>query len=73
MGASAMKLEAKRPAVPLSERGKIMYVGDVMKLTGKSRWWVLNSFAPDKKKKMGRTPYWWEKDVAEALDAENFG
>jgi hypothetical protein len=69
---AAMKLEPKQETVPLSERGRIMYVEDVMELTSKSRWWVLNSFAPDKKRRMGRTPYWWEKDVVEALDSENF-
>jgi hypothetical protein len=69
---AAMKLEPKEETVPLAERGRIMYVEDVQKLTGKSRWWVLNSFAPDKKRHMGRTPYWWEKDVVDALDSENF-
>jgi hypothetical protein len=82
MGATAMKLEPKRPAVPLDQRGRIMYVRDIQNLIGrdeetnlfrKSTWWILNRFAPDKKKKMGRTPYWWEKDVIEALDSENFG
>lgn len=78
---AAMKLEPKQETVPLSERGRIMYVRDVQNLIGKdadtgefikSTWWILNSFAPAKKRKMGRTPYWWEKDVVEALDSEDF-
>lgn len=68
-----MKLEPKQETVPLSERGRIMYVPDIKTLTGKSTWWVLNVFAPDRKRHMGRTPYWWEKDVVEALDNEDFG
>jgi hypothetical protein len=80
MGVSAMKLESKRPAVPLAERGRMMFVKDVQELFGsdengkprKSRWWVLNSFAPNNRRKAGRDVYWWEKDVQEALDEENF-
>lgn len=80
MGVSAMKLESKRPTVPLAQRGRMMFVKDVQQLFGndengkprKSRWWVLNSFAPDKKNKAGRDPFWWECDVEKAIDEGNY-
>lgn len=67
-----------RKAVPLAERGRMLFVRDVQDLIGKkpdgtyrkSEWWVRNTFAPDKKKKLGRDPYWWECDLIEELDKE---
>lgn len=35
----------------------------------RSEWWVRNSFAPDKKHKLGRQSFWWECDVSEAIAA----
>lgn len=35
----------------------------------KSRYWILNELLPEKKHKLGRTPYWWEKDLREFLDS----
>jgi hypothetical protein len=62
----------KREVKPLAERGRMLFVADVVKLLQgrKSEWWVRNRFAPDKKHKLGRDPYWWESDALEALDAD---
>lgn len=71
-----MRLAAPDPkdkkVVPLEQRGKMMFVADVVALFRgkKSEWWVRNKFAPDKKHYTGRTPYWWECDVQAALDAD---
>lgn len=60
-----------RETKPLAERGRMLFVDDVVQLLGgrKSAWWVRNRFAPDKKHKLGRDPYWWECDCTEWLDA----
>ena len=78
MRASAvMKVVAGKSAPrPLAERGRMMFVADVQALFGKdaagewrrSEWWVRTQFAQDRKRYLGRTPYWWEADVLEALD-----
>jgi hypothetical protein len=74
--ARLLKSEPRKP-VPLAERGRMLFVRDVQELIGKKpdgsyrkgEWWVRNSFAPDKKKKIGRDPYWWEIDAVEFLDS----
>lgn len=60
-------------ARPLAERGRMLFVSDVQKLFGKddagrwrkSAWWIRNHFAPEKKRKLGRDPFWWEADLPE--------
>ncbi len=69
----AMRLTAsKEKAKPLAERGRMLFVPDVVALLNgkKSAWWVRNKFAPEKKHKLGRDPYWWECDALAALDSE---
>lgn len=77
----AMRLAApeRKNPVPLADRGRMLFVEDVLKLLPrkagtdrpvKGRWWVLNRFAPDKKHKLGRDPYWWECDVRAFLDGD---
>jgi hypothetical protein len=68
-----MRLTApKQEAKPLAERGRMLFVPDVVDLLRgkKSAWWVRNKFAPEKKHKLGRDPYWWECDALAALDEE---
>lgn len=73
-----LKPDPVRKPVPLAERGRMLFVSDVQKLFGKddagnwrkSEWWIRNKFAPDKKKKLGRDPFWWEIDVQDELDKE---
>lgn len=68
-----MRLAApKQEAKPLAERGKMLFVDDVVALlkNRKSAWWVRNRFAPEKKHKLGRDPYWWESDVVAFLDQD---
>jgi hypothetical protein len=68
----------KQPARPLAERGRMLFVADVLALLPKrpngkpvkSAWWVRTQFAPDKKHRLGRDPYWWECDVLDFLDRE---
>lgn len=68
----------KTPDVPLAERGRMLFVRDVQALFPKkedgtplkSAWWVRNRFAPDKKHRLGRDPYWWENDAIAWLDAQ---
>jgi hypothetical protein len=62
----------KREAKPLAERGRMLFVADVVQLLQgrKSEWWVRNRFAQDKKHKLGRDPYWWECDALAALDED---
>lgn len=63
-------------APPLAERGRMLSADDVLAMLprkpdgkpGKSRYWVLNEFIPEKKHKLGRTPYWWEYDLIAYLD-----
>lgn len=65
-------------APPLAERGRMLSADDVLAMLpkkksgepSKSRYWVLNEFIPEKKHKLGRTPYWWEYDVVAYLDSE---
>lgn len=72
-----LRPEARKP-VPLADRGRMLFVRDVQELIGKrpdgtyrkSEWWVRNNFAPDRKQKLGRDPFWWEIDVTEWLDKE---
>lgn len=48
----------------------MLFVPDVLEMLNgkKGIWWVRNRFAPDKKHKLGRDPYWWESDVRDWLD-----
>lgn len=57
---------------PLAERGRMLFVADVVALLKgkKSAWWVRNRFAPEHKKKLGRDPYWWESDAQRWLDQQ---
>lgn len=68
------RLAAITPAAakPLAERGRMLFVGDVVELLKgrKSAWWVRNRFAPEQKHKLGRDPYWWESDALAWLDAQ---
>ena len=69
----AMRLTAPQSEPkPLAERGRMLFVPDVVALLQgkKSAWWVRNRFAPDKKHKLGRDPYWWESQISEWLDQE---
>lgn len=54
---------------PLAERGRMLTIETILALLPRkrSRWWVLNSFLPEKKQKLGRDPFWWECDVREVL------
>lgn len=65
-------LAQKREVKPLAERGRMLFVPDVVALLHgkKSAWWVRNRFAPEKKHKLGRDPFWWECDALEALDED---
>jgi hypothetical protein len=68
-----MRLAApKQEAKPLAERGRMLFVADVVKLLQdrKSAWWVRNHFAPEFKHKLGRDPYWWEADAQRWMDSE---
>lgn len=68
-----MRLAAPSPeAKPLAERGRMLFVGDVVDLLKgrKSAWWVRNRFAPEHKHKLGRDPYWWEADALAWLDQQ---
>jgi hypothetical protein len=62
----------KAEATPLAERGRMLFVRDVVELLGgkKSAWWVRNRFAPEQKHRLGRDPYWWEKDALRWLDEQ---
>lgn len=61
---------------PLAERGRMLSADDVLQLLprkadgspSKSRYWVLTQFLPEKRHKLGRTPYWWERDLITYLD-----
>lgn len=74
-----LKPEPARRHVPLAERGRMLFVTDIQKMFGKddngrwrkSEWWVRNTFAPEKKQKLGRDPYWWETDAVAWLDRED--
>lgn len=69
----ASRLTASKTEVkPLAERGRMLFVPDVVQLLQgkKSEWWVRNRFAPEKKHKLGRDPYWWETDALAALDED---
>jgi hypothetical protein len=50
----------------------MLFVRDVVELLGgkKSAWWVRNRFAPEQKHRLGRDPYWWEKDALRWLDEQ---
>ena len=75
--ATKLRLSGKHP-LPLNQRGRMLFVEDVLSLLSersggrlvRSRWWVLNNFAPEYKRKIGRDPYWWESDVAAWLDKQ---
>ena len=69
MKRAAMQLVSAQ-TVPLAERGRMMSVRDIYeRLEGrKSAWWIRTQFAQHYKRYLGRTPYWWECDVAKALD-----
>jgi len=53
-----------------SEKGRVMYVRDVLELIrhAKSSWWVRNNFAPKHRFKVGRSPAWWERDAVTWLE-----
>jgi hypothetical protein len=60
---------------PIAERGTMMYAKDVQRLLGtrpngrplRSITWIHEHFAPESRRYIGRTPFWWEIDVAAAL------
>lgn len=61
----------------LAERGRMLTADDIVALLPrksdgktpiKSRYWVMNDFLIEKRQKLGRTVFWWEADVLEALD-----
>jgi hypothetical protein len=57
------------PARTLAERGRALFVDDILEiLPGASRWWVNHSFLPAQKQKAGRRSFWWECDVLAAID-----
>lgn len=66
------------PHPPLAERGRMLSADDVLELLprkaggkpSKSRYWVMNQFLPQYRRKLGRTVYWWETDVVRHLDSE---
>lgn len=60
------------PSVPLADRGRMLFVPDVIELLQgkKGVWWVRNRFAPEYKHKLGRDPYWWEREALAWLDAQ---
>jgi hypothetical protein len=67
----AMRITAPTPnATPLAERGKMLFVPDVVELLKgkKSAWWVRNRFAPEYRHKLGRDTYWWENEAMRWLD-----
>ena len=67
------------PPPPLAERGRMLSADDVVQLLprkangqpSKSRYWVMTQFLPEKRRKLGRTVYWWESEVVAALDEES--
>lgn len=72
MSAGRLRLAAARLPTPLAERGRMLFVPDIVRLLDgkKSAWWVRNRFAPEYKRKLGRDPYWWEADVQKWLDSQ---
>lgn len=79
MRAAALKLTAQKPEPkPLAERGRMLFVADIQEMIGKdedgeyrrSAWWVRQCFAPEFKRYLGRTPYWWSQEACEWLDAQ---
>lgn len=77
MRASALKLSAQNPPPrPLAERGVMLFVKDVQQLIGKdesgewrrSEWWIRVNFAPEFRRYLGRTPYWWTCDAIAWLE-----
>lgn len=69
---SGRTLTISRAAPPLAERGRMLFVRDVVALLDgrKSAWWVRNRFAPEFKRKLGRDPFWWECEAVAWLDAQ---
>ena len=75
----SMRLSAPKPeGKPLAERGRMLFVRDVLEMLPKKPdgkpvkgdWWVRNRFAPEFKRKLGRDPFWWESDAVAWLDRE---
>lgn len=60
------------PAAPTGERGKLLYVEDVVQLLGGKRdaWWVRHKFAPEFKRKIGGACAWWERDALFWIDRQ---
>jgi hypothetical protein len=57
------------PHAGVVQRGRMIPADVVLALLPekRSRWWVLNSFLPEKRQKLGKMVYWWEADVAPVL------
>lgn len=75
MAARKLRVETGKDPRTLAERGRMMLAPDVVELLPKvdgkpirTELWVRRSFASDKKRFLGKTPYWWEADVRAALD-----
>jgi hypothetical protein len=53
-------------------KGRILFVADILELirNAKSSWWVRNSFAPEHRFKVGRSPAWWEGDALNWLNGQ---
>lgn len=76
---SASRLAVAPPPVkPLAERGRMLFIRDVLELLPKKpdgtpvkgEWWVRNRFAPEFKRRLGRDPFWWEDDALAWLNRE---
>lgn len=68
MKSAALRLLAPQQPTP-QHRGRMITVEMVLALLPekRSRWWVLHSFLPKQKQKLGKMPYWWESDVQAVL------
>jgi len=64
------------PAPP--EKGRLLSIDDVLALfprrpdgqPSRSRHYVTHHFCPEGKMKLGRSCYWWERDVYAWIDAQ---
>lgn len=75
--AAGLKLVPPVAPAPPAPRGRALSPEQVIELlptqrNGKkpSRWWVMQSFFPEGKRKIGKTVFWWEHEVALYLDQQ---
>lgn len=54
-------------------RGRLLFVGDIQHdvlRDSQTPNWILQNFAPESKKKVGRKVCWWERDALQWLDSQ---